>query len=573
MSNSKRKEQGFIEGSIVLFIATALVKVIGAIYKIPLNNILGELGAGYYTTAYDLYLPMYSLAMAGLPVAISRIVAECMASGRYRDVEQTLRVTKRAFLITGSVGFLLMCVVSYPFVYFTCENDMNALIPVLCIAPCLLFCCIMSTYRGYYEGLRNMTPTAISEVIEASGKLLFGLVLSYAVIKIRGDLTMTTLSLAAGAALLGIVLGSAFGALFLVIKYKKTPRPFTDEEYALAPEPKSSKATLKILLSVAIPIVLGSLVTNVTSLIDVVMVRMQLASAIDKDPALMAAMYAELIAKNVESDPNFTLANLPTALYGCHRSYAYSIYNLVPVLTAVLGVSAIPILATAWTKKDTVSVKVNMETMIKTTALIAMPAGLGIFALSEPILNLLYSSNPIAVAVAAKNLRILGISAIFAGLTAPMTNMLQAIGKQKIPLYNIAVGALIKIIVNFVLVGMPEVNIVGVPIGTTLCYLYIAVANLVCLVKYSGVKLNVMSTLVKPLFASALCGGSAAGVYLLGGNFIGSNKVLTVISIAVAAVVYILSVILFKILDKNDIFSMPKGEKLANILEKFGIIK
>lgn len=573
MSNTKRKEQGFIEGSIVLFIATALVKVIGAIYKIPLNNILGELGAGYYTTAYDLYLPMYSLAMAGLPVAISRIVAECMASERYRDVERTLKVTKRAFLITGSVGFLLMCAISYPFVYFTSENDMNALIPVLCIAPCLIFCCIMSTYRGYYEGLRNMTPTAVSEVIEASGKLVFGLILSYAVIKIRGDLTMTTLSLAAGAALLGIVLGSALGALFLVIKYRKTEQPFTAEEYELSPEPKTNRETLKIILAVAIPIVLGSLVTNVTSLIDVVMVRMQLASAIDKDPVLMGEIYKELIAKNIELDPNFTLANLPTALYGCHRSYAYSIYNLVPVLTAVLGVSAIPILATAWTKNDKQSVKINMETMIKTTALIAMPAGIGIVALSEPILNLLYSSNPVAVAVAAKNLRILGISAIFAGLTAPMTNMLQAIGKQKIPLYNIAVGAAIKIVVNYILVGTPEINIVGVPIGTALCYMYIAIANLVCLIKYSGVKLNAVNTLIKPLAASTICGVFAYLTYTLGGKILSNDKILTIFSIAVAGVFYVLSVILLRILDKNDILSMPKGEKLVKILAKFSIIK
>ena len=161
----RTRQQSFMYGSLVLMIATMLVKVIGAIYRIPLANLLGEDGMGYYSTAYDLYLPMYSLAMAGLPVAISRIIAEHIAAGRYRDVAMTLKVAKRSFWVTGGVGFVLMCGLAYPFVDYT--GNYGALKAVFCIAPCLLICCIMSAYRGYYEGLKNMTPTAISQVIEA----------------------------------------------------------------------------------------------------------------------------------------------------------------------------------------------------------------------------------------------------------------------------------------------------------------------------------------------------------------------------------------------------------------------
>lgn len=559
-----------MHGSLILVIATALVKVIGAIYRIPLANLLGETGMGYYSTAYDLYLPMYSLAMAGLPVAISRIIAEHVAAGRYRDVNTTLRIAKRAFLVSGGVGFALMCGLAYPFVLYA--KNHGALFAVFCIAPCLLICCIMSAYRGYYEGLKNMRPTAVSQVIEALGKLLLGYGIAWAIIKIRGDLSTTTLSLAAGGALLGITIGTAFAAGYLIIKYRREGSPFTAQQFEESPLSATGRQTLRNLVVIAIPIVLGSFVTYITSLIDVVMVQRQLTKAIEASPETFRQMYADFIAYKesiaAESNTVFTLADLPNALYGCHRGYAYSIYNLVPVITSVLGVSAIPILASAWTKNDKPQVKTNMETVVRITSLISMPAGIGIFAISGPILNLLYSS-PYAVAIATPNLRILGIAAAFAGLTIPMTSMLQAIGKQKIPVRNIAIGAVIKILINFMLVGMPQINIKGVPVGTACCYVYICVANFIAILRYSRVKLNLFSIILKPFIAAFFCGIAAFAVsYLLG-----DSKIVTLAAIAAAGIVYVIAVALLKAIEREDILTLPKGEKIAAILSKLRIIR
>ena len=174
ISKTNSKGQSFLHGSLILFIATALVKLIGAIYRIPLANLLGPTGMGFYSTAYDLYVPMYSIAMAGLPIAISRIVAEHVAAGRYKDVGKTLRVAKLAFVITGGTGFVLMIAAAFLLTGPMKIFNAGSLPGILCIAPCLIFCCVMSAYRGYYEGLRNMTPTAVSEVLEALGKLVFG---------------------------------------------------------------------------------------------------------------------------------------------------------------------------------------------------------------------------------------------------------------------------------------------------------------------------------------------------------------------------------------------------------------
>lgn len=563
--------QSYMHASAILMVATALVKVLGAFYKIPLGEfILDVTGMGYFSTAYDLYVPMYSIAMAGLPIAISRIVAEHVANGRYRHVKRTLDVAKKAFVVTGGTGFVLMLVLAvlmtgHPFNVFNPGSFWG----IVAIAPCLLFCCVMSAYRGYYEGLRNMTPTAISQVMEAFGKLVFGLLFSFVII-----ITTKNYSLAAAGALFGITLGTIFSSGYLVIKYRREKDSFfTKEQLESAPNPESGRVILKSLLIVAIPIVLGSLVNNITSLIDVVMVQKQLANALGSSPEYFKNTYASLIASEVAKDSNYNwLVDLPNSLYGCHRGFAFSIYNLVPVLTSVLGVSAIPILATAWAKRDRYEMKRSVGSIIRTTALIAIPVGCGIFAVSEGILNILYS-NENMIAVAAPNLRVLGICAIFAGLNSPVVNMLQAIGKQSVPIRNIAVGAALKIVINFVLVGTPEINILGVPIGTTVCYAYICIANFICFVKYSGVMPDLYNCIGKFLLSGIACGAAAFGTsYALAGLNV-SLGISTIFSIGVAGIVYIVFLGVLRALVRDDILSLPKGEKIAKVLEKLRVLR
>ena len=156
MEQKKRKHQSFEYGAAILVVATMLVKVIGAVFKIPLSSLIGTLGFGYFSSAYDLFLPIYSLAMAGLPIAISRMVAENVAQKKFNDVRQTLRISRIAFLVTGAAGFVIMAVAT--FVFFKITGDGRTLPSILVIAPSILFCCVMSVYRGYYEGMRNMTP-------------------------------------------------------------------------------------------------------------------------------------------------------------------------------------------------------------------------------------------------------------------------------------------------------------------------------------------------------------------------------------------------------------------------------
>ena len=290
MQENKRKQQSFEYGAIILLCSTLLVKIIGAIFKIPLSRLIGDLGFGYFDSAYQLFTPIYTLAMAGLPIAISRVVAERMQQQRYRDVRKTLRVTKRIFLITGISGFVIMLLLIYPFVRFT-DPTGKTVYSLFAIAPSLLFCCIMSAYRGYYEGLRNMYPTAASDVIEALGKLILGYGFAYIVMKISGDV-----ALAAAGAMLGIMVGGAASATFLVLRYKFKGDGITDEELVAAPKTQSSKIIARTIIAIAIPVVLASLANSVSSLVDVSMVKWQLNNMMSEHAHEIREMYKSSIS-------------------------------------------------------------------------------------------------------------------------------------------------------------------------------------------------------------------------------------------------------------------------------------
>lgn len=168
MAQKKRKSQSLLNGALVLSVSTLLVKIIGVIYKIPISNMMGAVGRGYFDSAYNLYIPIYNISMAGLPVAVSKMVSQHVALGRYRDVRMIFRVSARLFTFTGILGTVLLLIFAYPYALIAKTNEV---IPaIIAITPSIFFCCMMSIYRGYYNGLRNMNPTAISQVVEAIGK-------------------------------------------------------------------------------------------------------------------------------------------------------------------------------------------------------------------------------------------------------------------------------------------------------------------------------------------------------------------------------------------------------------------
>ncbi|MBO5106286.1 MAG: polysaccharide biosynthesis protein [Clostridia bacterium] len=560
-SKKEQKQQSFMYATLIMAVSTIIVKILGLVFRIPITNLLGTVNMGYYSTAYEVYLPIYSIAMAGLPVAVSRMVAQYVSENRYNDVKSVFKVAKRFFVVTGLVGFILMFGIGYIVTVVT--KNPEALPSMFVIAPCLIFCCILSLYRGYYEGLRNMFPTAISSLIEAICKLVLGYGFAWMVMSFYDGANKG--AYAAAAAILGITVGTAIAAFYVFIRHKTIGDSISDVMYETAPNGVDTKEVLKALVAISIPVVLGSMATQISGLIDVTMVQYQLNADVAENLNYFKSQYGYYLSAENVAD-----SKIHTFLYSTYRNYAYTFFNLVPTITAAVGVSALPVLTMAWTNNDKAAVKSNLESMLKVITLIAFPAGLGLIALAPQILGMLYKSA--SVEVAAPLLRVLGIAACFAGMTTPMTNLLQAIGKPTIPVKNIAVGAVIKVVVNYILVGIPSINIMGAPIGTVCCYLYIAIADLFCIVKYSRVVPSIFITIIKPLAAAAVCAVAAYFSQMGLSILLDGSRLATIGALVVAVFAYIIAVSLLKCITREDIASLPKGEKLADICAKLHII-
>lgn len=387
MAQKKRKSQSLLNGAMVLAAATILVKIIGILYKIPISNMVGAVGRGCFDSAYNLYIPIYTVSMAGLPVAVSKMVSQQVALGRFRDVKQIFKVAARLFFITGTVGTVLMLALSYPYAYLA--KNLEAIPSIIAITPSIFFCCVMSIYRGYYNGLRNMTPTAMSEVWEAVGKVVAGLAcakiaITYGLSRFAAGLpvfgqTVTTEAeamsaiypYAAAGAAIGVTAGTVVGMIYMMILYKVKGDGITREELVNSPKPLAGSAIAKTLISIAVPVVASSLVFSVTNLIDSITVQNRLDTMILSNLDYIKSVYGDSLAASQILD-----ADIAKYLYGAY-TMSLDFKNLIPSITMTLGVSAIPALSAAWAVKDKKVVKISIESVLRVTLMISLPAGIG----------------------------------------------------------------------------------------------------------------------------------------------------------------------------------------------------
>lgn len=586
MQKKKKSKAGqsFLKGAAVLGTSMILVKLMGMAYKVLLSNMFGGVGTGLFNSAYALYNPLFMLSTAGFPIAISRMVSESVAKKRYRDVKQIHRLSVPIFVLAGFVCFLAMILGS--FIYVKVINADNAIFAILALSPTIFFGCIMSIYRGYFEGMKNMVPTAVSEIIEAVCKLFLGFAAAYVTMQIgmnqyydsgyvlgvkctsEAAAQNTIIPIAVGAAITGISIGSMFGFIFLLIRYKRGGDGITRQMMLESPRPHSTSHTVKTLVRTAIPIGLGSIVMSLCDSIDAILVQRRIGSIVDNNPDTLLRIYGSLIPDYVYEEGNTAIY-----LYGCY-GIALTLMMLITAITQVFGTTALPSVTAAFTSGNKLQLKKSMETVLRITALITIPSGLGMSVLAEPLLSLIYSSASVSneVEIASKVLTIMGISVIFIATSTPLCSMLQAVGRMDIPLKLLTIGMGLKIVTNYILVGIPEVNIQGANIGSLVCYVFVTVMALFYLCRKTKIVPNFVSIFIKPLLAAILCAAAAYFSEQLFDVFFVQN-IATILAVITAIVVYVIFLFLFKAVSRSDILQMPKGNKIVKVLEKHKLIR
>ena len=543
--SEQSKKQSFLGGAAILAAAVAVVKVIGALYKLPLNNILGDVGKTYFQTAYEIYNVLLTISTAGLPLAISKLTSQAHARGRENEKRKIFRTAIWLFFLLGLAGSCLMFFGAQGLADF--QRNSMAAAPIRALAPAVFCVCLLACMRGYNQGQGNMGPTAVSQVLEALCKLGVGLPLAWYILKKSRE----TAELAAGSdgmehvaagAILGVTVGTILSMVFLILYLlRRRDRTVSDDV------PRSSGYLLRRILAIGVPITLGNCAMSIITMIDTKIILGRLQTGLG--PTEVAA----------------------SALKGQY-SYAMDMLNMVASFVYPVTMSLIPFAAAALARGDKRGASRTVNSAFRILALLALPAGVGLSVLSTPIMVLVLPAQQEGALAAGPHLRILGIACIFVCLMILTNAILQTYGKEHLPIFTVIVGGVVKIVMNYLLVGNPNVGIRGAPWSTLCCYGVIAGLNLFFVWKYSPRKPHYFRLFARPVFASALMGLAAWAVcslvsrLLSGHSAYGANAVAALCGILAGVAVYGVLVIALGLLRADDMKNIRGGEKLIKLL-------
>ena len=528
------KKQSFLGGAAILAAGIVIVKIIGAVFKIPLLNILGETGAADFNNAYNIYAMLLTLSTAGLPVALSKMVSEANTLGKHRQAQRIFRVSFTVFLTLGVLSFALMWW-GNDYLASLLHNP-RAAYGIRALAPAVVCVGCLSAFRGYAQGRFHMTPTAVSQIIEALCKLVIGLALALWLLR-EGYPDY----IAAAGAIMGVTIGTIISLIYMALDHLRHRERAEDNEAC-----DGGGAIFRRLLAIAIPITLSASMVSIITLIDTSLVQGQLQNAL-----------------------GMTLDE-SRALYGTY-SACMTLYNLPSSLMIALTASVIPTVSAALIRRDRAHTARVVGSSFRVTALLAFPMGFGLWALAEPIFKLLYSRYD--ATLGGPLLATLGIASIFVCIMLITNSILQSYGRVNVPIVTMLIGGVVKIALNYNLVAIPSVNIHGAPIGTLVCFALTALLNLVIVARTMEDKPNYFALFFKPLLASFLMAMCAKLTYrLLTRVIVLSSARLSLIlcvggAIGVAVVVYAALVFLLHIITKDDLALLPKGEKVAKFLK------
>lgn len=540
------KKNTFFGGAAILAATTLIVKLIGAIYKIPLANILTDPAYADFDSAYSVYGVFLTFSTAGLPVALSKLISESLALERRNQVRRTFRLAFAAFLALGLFSFFCMSVLAVPLSTYALKNP-KAVYCVVALSPSVLCVCMVSAFRGYFQGHFNMTPTGVSQIIEAAFKVLVGIPLAYALLKMNiqnPDIPDLGERLPAVGAIIGVSVGSIVALLYMVflyLKYRRTLPRGRDKT-------DSNQEILSSLFKLAIPITLTAATSSIVILIDTSIIMERLQSVY-----LSQGMLAEAALDAARS------------LKGMYAKCT-SIYNLPFAMMGALTACIIPAVSAALARRNRKEAQKLSESALRIGLLVAMPMGMGIFALGEPIMALLIRNTD--ASIAGPLLSVLGIASIFVSIQALLNSVLQANGIVTLPVVAAILGGVAKLVVNYVLVGNPDIMINGAPLGTLACFVLIVLLELFILRRAVRRPPSFLRAAAKPALASGSMAVAVKVTYdLFSGTLSQGNTVSTLAAILVGVVIYLLLVLILQAVTAEDLSLMPKGDKIAKILK------
>ena len=531
----KQNRQNYFYGAAILTAGVVIMKILGAIYKIPVGNIIGDEGYSMFIATYNVYNVFLTLATAGLPVALSRLISEADAENRTMQARATFRVAMKTFFVIGAFCTLVMLLFPERIAVGILHNP-DAAASIRMMAPSVLLVCLVSGYRGYCQGYSNMIPTTVGQVLEVLTKVVVGLVLAAVIMRSGGNRAQGS-----AGAIFGVTAGSGIALIYMAL-YKR--RKYRFNAVADPDIPDSDGRILRRFLRIGIPIALGASALSILNLIDsgLCMQRLQFAARFNLQDA--------------------------QRLYGVYGK-AQTLYNLPAAFITPLTISVVPAIAAANVRGlDDDATKIS-EDSLRIAAAISLPMGVGLAVLSLPIMRVVY---PGSHASGSGLLAILGITSFFVCMVLMENAVLQASGREKYTMITLITGGIVKIVINWFLVARPGVNIYGAAVGSLVSYFVMMVLNYVFMCRTLDKDPNVLRILKGPVIACAAMAATAWVLYFAASHLFGARmgRMEMLLSMAVAIVaavaVYALFAIRMKAITAEDMKLIPGGEKISKLL-------
>ncbi len=520
-NHDRSSEHTFMSGVLVLTLSTVIVKIIGLAYKIPLMSILGAEGMGYFNTAYEIFALLCGVSTTGVPVAVSMLVSSARQMGNTGYADRIYK-TSSAILLTKGVLFSgLLAVFAEPVA--RAVGNPQAYFALLAISPSLLFTCAAGAVRGYFQGCRIMTPTAVSQLTEALGKLLFGVVFSALAVG-------AGFSLAASAAfgILGVSLGSLMSALYLWIRK-------ASESGERRVDTQKRKCVLS-LLRISLPITACSALVGTTRVIDMTLMLRRLQSI------GISALQANKI-------------------YGAYTTLALPVFTLVPAFIPPITESLIPRLAAAVEAGSESEQGKAVRGALRLTAFVAVPSSMGIMVYSEQILRLLFPNEEASIRICAPLLSMLGVSVLLSCIISTTNAVLQSYRRVILPIISLALGAVVKAVSAYILIGNVQIAQMGAPISTMLGNLAAMLLNCIFMSRVVKGKSGFLPVLLKPLLASVCAMTLSYALFTFALTRTDSQMISFALAFVSAFAAYMVLAVALGVVSKEDILMFKKKNR------------
>ena len=538
MAKGAVRKESFMQGVVTIMFSQIAIKVLGLIYTLYLTNRdgFGDAGNAIYASGYQIYALLLTISSIGVPNAISKLVAERLAIGDNRGANKIFKVALATFGCIGAIGTMLLFFGAHTISYSWLQIPESEL-TLIALSPAIFFVSISSVFRGYFNGRRSLKTTARAQTLEQ----IFKTVLTIIIVEIVAHITSTSTELMAAGATIATTIATFSSFAYLFIYYRIRRREIGNEiQQSINYKYENVKTIIRRILMVSIPLTLSSIMTSFNKNIDSFTVKRILSTYMASDTA--QTLYGQLAGK-VD-----TLTNLPLAI------------------NIAFATALVPAISSAKAKNDKETATKRTSFSLLTSMLIGLPCVIGMIIFAQPILNLLYpNANEGALL-----LQLISISVIFSILDQTINGALQGFGKVIVPAIALGVGCIVKLILNLILLRIPILNVYGAAIGSIACHAVAFTIVFNVLKKYVKLDLPFRKFVLKPALATAIMGVCSYTIFLVLNSIIPGNKA-TIISMLSAVAIYLMSVIALKIYNKEDIYMLPKGQKIYEFLERIKI--